>query len=106
MTDLSVQSLKVAIDGGEEEGLLVLHRDVLVAILVCLGEPTYGSDQGQWHLEIGFGECAARPMTFPKLEIALRWMADRLGVPAAEASVCAHHHLDRADGHADGRAGR
>ena len=100
MSVLSLQSLKVAIDGGEEDGLLVLHRGVLVAVLVCLGEPIYQNDQGQWHLEIGFGKCSARPTTFPKLEVALRWVAERLGIDRDEAASCAHAHLDQANGHA------
>lgn len=100
MSALSLQPLKVAIDGGEEDGLFVFHREALVAVLVCLDQPIYGAEEGGWHMEIGFGKCSARPLTFPKLEAALRWMAERLGVHPAEAAVCAHHHLDRADGHA------
>lgn len=100
MNALSLQSLKVAIDGGGEDGLLVLHRHVLVAILVCLDRPSYGSDQGRWHLEIGFGRCSARPTTFARLESALRWIAERLDVDPAEATACAHRHLDRKDGRA------
>lgn len=100
MTILSLQSLKVAIDGGQEDGLLILHRNVLVGVLVCLDQPIYGNDQGRWHLEIGFGKCSTRPMTFPRLEAALRWIVERLGLDPHEGTACAHRHLDRADGHA------
>ena len=97
---LSLQSLKVAKDDGEESGLLVFHHDLLVAVLACLAQPIYHNEQDHWHLEIGFGRCSCRPMTFPKLDAALRWIAERLGVDSGEASACAHAHLDRANGHA------
>lgn len=100
MSILSLQSLRVAIDGGEEDGILVLHRDVLVGVLVCLEASNYDNDQGHWHLEAGFGKCATRPTTFPKLEEALRWIAERLGIDPDEGTACAHAHLDRADGRA------
>ena len=93
MATLSLQSLKVAVDGGEEDGLLVFHRAVLVAVLVCLDEPNYGDDQGHWHLEIGFGPCSARSTTFPDLATALGWIARRVGAEPDEAVMCAQTHF-------------
>lgn len=102
MNLIFLQSLKVAVDGGEEDGLLILHRGVLVGVLVCLEEPKYGGDRGRWHLEAGFGKCATRPLTFLNLEAALRWIAERLGLDPDEGTACAHAHLN----HADGKASR
>lgn len=96
MKILSLQSTRIAIDGGEDDGLLVMADEVLVAVLVCLDRPIYGPEQGQWHLEAGFGPCAARPATFPRLEPALRWIAERVGADPHQASDCAGRHLQTA----------
>lgn len=96
MSVLSLQSFKVAVDGSDENGLLVLHSNVLVGVLVCLEEANYGNDQGHRHLEAGFGKCAARQTSFPKLEVALRWFAERIGVDPEEGTVRARAHLEHA----------
>ena len=92
MSVLSLKSIKVAVDGGgEEDGVLVLREETLVAVLVCLESSIYQEDVGYWHLEAGFGNCAARPDTFTTREVALRWMAGRLklDVDAAVAPALA-----------------
>ena len=96
---LSLQSLKVAVDGGDENGLLVLDDAILVAVLVCLEEASYGPDQHRWHLEAGFGSCAIRSTTFARLEEALLWIAARRGVDPGEAMICAQAHLGQLGGH-------
>ena len=78
MSSLSLRPIKIAVDGGEEDGLLILEDEALVAVLAYLEHAMYLSDAGGWHLEAGFGGCAARPRTFPTLEAALRWVAERM----------------------------
>ena len=85
MAMLSTSSIRVAVDGGDSEGLLVLADQALVAVLVCLEEAFYEQERGRWHLEAGFGHCATRPLTFPALESALRWIAGRLSLDVDRA---------------------
>jgi hypothetical protein len=80
MSTLAVSRITVAVDGSNAGGLLVLNDGVLVAVLVCLDEAFYGIDRGRWHLEAGFGKCAASPPAFDRLGDALRWVAKRLGL--------------------------
>ena len=80
MSAIITQPIKVRIDGGVDDGLLILHDSALVAILVCLEAPFYDIDRNRWHLEAGFGPCARQPRTFERLEEALRWVARRLGL--------------------------
>ena len=88
---LAIKPIKVAVDSREEQGLLVLNNDVLVAVLTCLTDPLNGSEVGQWYLEAGFGHCAFKQKTFSRLEDALAWVAKRLelDVDAAVASALA-----------------
>ena len=78
MSNLSLRSIKLAADGGEEDGLLVLEDDAPVAVLAYLEHAMYRSDTGGRHLEAGLGGCAARPETFPTLDAALRRVAERM----------------------------
>lgn len=91
MSILSLKPIKIASDDGTEDGLLVLENEALVAVLARLEHAMYLSDVGHWHLEAGFGSCAARPQTFATLEAALCWVAERmkLDVEAAIASALA-----------------
>lgn len=91
MSILSLRPIKIASDDGTEDGLLVLENEALVAVLGRLERVMYLSDVGHWHLEAGFGSCAARPQTFATLEVALSWVAERmkLDVEAAIASALA-----------------
>lgn len=88
MQPLSLSSVKIATDAGAEDGLLVFNADVLHAVLVCLDSAIYQNERGQWHLEVGFGPCAAQPRTFADLATALRWLAERIGMDA-DAAVAA-----------------
>lgn len=85
MSVLTITPIRVAIDGGDGKGLLVLHDNVLVAVFACLDQPSYGGDRGHWHLEAGFGHCATRAATYRTLEAALRWVAQRLGIDVETA---------------------
>lgn len=78
MSLLTIHHIKVAVDGHDSNGLLVLDDRVLVAVLACLDEIFYDCDRGRWHLESGFGRCATHADTFATLDAALRWIATRL----------------------------
>lgn len=80
MSTIAVNRVKVAWDGADSNGLLVLNSGTLVAVLVCLEEAFYEQDQGRWHLEAGFGKCGTAQTTFADLDTALRWVAQRLGL--------------------------
>lgn len=95
MGSLVINSAKVAVYEGEEEGLLVFGNGVLVAVFVRLDAAFYRGDRGRWHLEVGFGRCAARPPTFADLHMALRWVAERLDLdPENAAAALAEHEAD------------
>lgn len=87
MNVLGIQRVRIAWDGGAEDGLLVFHEGMLVVVLVCLDAPFYGSDQGRWHLEAGFGRCDTRLVAFDSFEDALRWTAGRLGLDDADRAI-------------------
>ena len=80
MSRLAASRIRVAVDGADADGLLVLNDGALVAVLVCLDQAFYGKDEGRWHLEAGFGRCAASPPTFETVNAALRWIGARLGL--------------------------
>ena len=80
MNTIAVNRVKVAWDGADANGLLVLNSGTLVAVLVCLEEAFYEEDQGRWYLEAGFGKCGSTQTTFADLDAALRWVAQRLGL--------------------------
>lgn len=80
-------------DRGVEDGLLVLRAGVLLAVLVRLEAPFCENDRGGWHLEVGFGRCAARPAAFASLEDTLRWIADSMGEQPHAAVTPALHQF-------------
>ena len=60
---ISFQPIRVLIDGHDSEGRLVLADDQLAAVIVRLdGDVHDATSRGLWHLEAGFGKCAAPPM--------------------------------------------
>lgn len=80
MSYFAVQALKIATESEDEDGVLVSADERAIAILVRLEAAYHGKDRGKWHLEAGFGRCAAAaPSTFPCLSDALRWIAMRCG---------------------------
>jgi len=58
------------------EGMLVFWGERLIAVLGCV-DPERPDRSRMWHLEIGFGECAAPPsgLIFQSLAHGLRWLA-------------------------------
>lgn len=75
---LALQPVLVA-TGFDEEGMLVFDwKQRLVAVLTHLSERKEVAP-GQWFLEAGFGRLdrTSHP-TFPDLEAAQQWMAQRL----------------------------
>jgi hypothetical protein len=63
---ISFQPIRVLIDGHDSEGRLVLADDQLAAVIVRLdGDVHDATSRGLWHLEAGFGKCAAPPYGAP-----------------------------------------
>ena len=79
---ISLQPMRVLIDGHDAEGRLVLADDQLAAVIVRLdGEAHSPAEKGLWHLEAGFGKCAAPPGHAPlwaRPEEAALWVQQRL----------------------------
>ena len=74
---LALQPVRVAI-GSEEEGMLAFFDERLVAVLVHLSEDNEVAP-GQWFLEAGFGRVdGVEHPTFPDLDAAQDWIAERL----------------------------
>jgi hypothetical protein len=71
---------RVALSTSDEgsEGMLVFWADRLIAVLGRVELERRRPSQ-QWHLEVGFGDCAPPPsgLIFPSLAQALRWLAAR-----------------------------
>jgi hypothetical protein len=74
---LSLQPMRVA-TGFDEEGMLVLDEERLVAVLVRLSDENEVAP-GQWYLEAGFGrlDSGSHPL-FSNLDVAKDWIAQRL----------------------------
>jgi hypothetical protein len=57
---ISFLPLRVLIDGHDTDGRLVLADNQLAAVFVRLDGTHHDPDHnGWWHLEVGFGKCAA-----------------------------------------------
>ncbi len=55
---ISLQPMRVLIDGHDTEGRLVLADDQLAAVIVRLdGQAHSPAERGLWYLEAGFGRC-------------------------------------------------
>ncbi len=80
--EISFQRMRVLIDGHDSEGRLVLADGQLAAVIVRLdGEAHDPAARGSWHLEAGFGRCAAPlddTLIWGTPEEAGRWVAARL----------------------------
>jgi hypothetical protein len=74
---LTLQPIRVA-TGFDEEGMMVLGRQRLVAVLVRLADDNEVAP-GQWYPEAGFGRIdgTSHP-TFASLDSAQEWIARRL----------------------------
>ena len=74
---IALQSVRIA-TGAEEEGLLVLADDRLVAVLVHLSDENEIAP-GAWFLEAGFGRVDGRGHpTFKNLDDAQDWIRQRI----------------------------
>ena len=84
---LTLQPTWVA-TGSDEEGMLVYADDRLVAVLVHLSEENEVAP-GDWYLETGFGSRLDGPNhpTFPDLEAAQDWIAQRVVGPSTASPV-------------------
>jgi hypothetical protein len=74
---LTLQPMRVA-TGFDEEGMMVLNEQRLVAVLVRLSDDNEVAP-GQWYLEAGFGRLdgGSHP-TFSNLDMAQDWISQRL----------------------------
>jgi hypothetical protein len=74
---LTLQPIRVA-TGFDEEGMMVLDRQRLIAVLVRLADDNEVAP-GHWYLEAGFGRIdgTSHP-TFSNLDMAQEWIARRL----------------------------
>ena len=79
---ISLQPMRVLIDGHDSEGYLVLADDQLAAVIVRLdGEAHDEAQKGLWHLEAGFGKCTPPPYGAPPWatpEEAGLWVEEKL----------------------------
>ncbi len=77
---ISFQPIPVLIDGHDTQGQLVLANGDLCAVLARLDGDTHDPTmQGWWHLEAGFGHCAATGTNvFATLDEAGAWVQSKL----------------------------
>lgn len=99
MAYLDVRKIRVATSSDDEEGVLVLADERLVAVLVKLSAAIHGDATGHWFVEAGFGCCAgAPPPTFATLADALLWVAERHGRGGAGLPYLGGITTDRGSG--------
>ncbi len=74
---LTLQPMRVA-TGFDEEGMMILDEQRLVAVLVRLSDENEVAP-GQWYLEAGFGRIdgGSHPL-FSNLDMAQDWISQRL----------------------------
>jgi hypothetical protein len=77
VTKVRLQPVRVSVEE-DQEGMLALVGDTLVAVLVRLSE-LHGEHAGAWFLEAGFGrlDLPEHPV-FPDLAAAQAWIERRL----------------------------
>jgi hypothetical protein len=70
------QDVRIATGSSDEHGVLFFANGHLVAIIVCLTEPSHGSMAGRWFLEARFGilSYARAPETFCDIDAAEAWL--------------------------------
>ena len=74
---ISLQPVRIG-TGYDEDGLLVLADDYLVAVLVRLTD-RHGEEAGKWFLETGYGRLSRRQQRiFADIDAAQGYIADRL----------------------------
>jgi hypothetical protein len=77
---ISFRAIPVLIDGHDTQGQLVLAGGDLCAVLARLDGDTHDPTmKGWWHLEAGFGHCAAMGTNvFATLDEAGAWVQSKL----------------------------
>jgi hypothetical protein len=84
--DISFLPMRVLIDGHDTDGTLVLANNQLAAVFVRLDGTHHDPEhKGWWHLEAGFGKCAATTTSrlFRAPEEARAWVEQTLMGKAA-----------------------
>jgi hypothetical protein len=77
-SSVSFQSIPILIDGHDTHGLLALLAGQLVAVLARLDGDMHDKElKGRWHLEAGFGPCAATGEVFKTQEEIAQWVEQR-----------------------------
>ena len=78
--DISIQPVKVLIDGQDSEGRLIFADGQLCAVIVQLdGESHLTEHKSFWNLEAGFGKCNVRSAPlFKSPEEAGSWVQEAL----------------------------
>ncbi|WP_343033985.1 hypothetical protein [Aurantimonas aggregata] len=74
---LSCQSAPIACGAEQLDGQIVFVDGVLVAVLTQLSGEHYGSHDGHWFLEAGFGRCdptGTKLPPFASLNEAVAWI--------------------------------
>jgi hypothetical protein len=83
---ITLQPMRVLIDGFDSDGRLILADDQLTAVIVRLDAEHHTSGiRGKWYLEAGFGKCAVVPADAPLWDTpddAAAWVQERLREPA------------------------
>ena len=76
----ALEPARIAVETGDEAGVIVRVDGCVVAILIRLDSSFYAQDRGRWYVEAGFGRCAGTlPATFERLSEGLLWIAERRG---------------------------
>jgi hypothetical protein len=79
---ITLQPMRVLIDGFDSDGRLILADGQLAAIIVRLDAEHHTPDlRGQWHLEAGFGKCAVVPadtLMWDTPQDAAAWVKEKL----------------------------
>jgi hypothetical protein len=77
--ELRLEPKRVYTGSPDEDGLLVLLDERLVAVLVRLEDESHAEMIGSWFLEAGFGPCRTTcPPVFDTVETGLAWIRSRL----------------------------
>jgi hypothetical protein len=73
---ISRKHVRIATGSSDQNGVLFFANDCLIAILVCLSEPSHGTLKGRWFLECRFGDLASAraPETFSDIDAAEAWL--------------------------------
>lgn len=76
---ISIYRLKLRTGSDDEQALLLLADNKLVAILVELADECHGDERGKWMVEKIFGLGDARvPDVFDSAEAAAAWVGDHI----------------------------